>query len=263
LTHSTQDKALFRFAHTLADEGGALLCSSFRKDTPYEKKDDGSLVTHVDKIVEKKIRERIRLAHPHHGIIGEEYPDENPDAEWVWCIDPLDGTTAFLAGSPLFGLLIGLAYRGKPLYGIIDHPAQSERWCGGGNEPTSCAMPMPCVPRHTKTINRALMHATTPHMFQPQHKPYIDALQKTCLAIRYGLDCYAYGLLVSGFIDIIAEATMKIGDYMALAPVVQASGATISDWHGKALNIKSDGTVLACCHQELHERVLTLWHGKA
>ena len=252
MTHITPDRALIHFAHAIADEGSDLLRTSFRQKIPCQKKDDGSLVTPIDKVVEEKIRTRIRKTYPHHGIIGEEYPDEKPHAEWVWCIDPLDGTTAFLAGSPLFGLLIGLAHEGRPFYGIIDHPAQKERWHGGVGTPTSCSTSMPCIPRQTKKIRHALMHATTPHMFLPQHKTSFDRLQKQCLATRYGLDCYAYGLLISGFIDIVAEA-----------PVVKASGALISDWQGRDLDVKSDGTVLACCNSELHNDILTQWQKKA
>ncbi|MBC6444369.1 MAG: histidinol phosphate phosphatase [Alphaproteobacteria bacterium GM202ARS2] len=247
-------------ACTLAQKGRDLLRQQFRQTHIINVKADATLVTDIDKRIETLWRDTIARTFPDHGIIGEEFPPVREDAPWLWSLDPLDGTSAFVSGSPLYGLLVGLCYHETPCYGIIASPQQNEQWQGGPHQPTTWQN-KPCRTRQQNSLNQALLYATTPDMFSPQQYALFQRLSGQCLATRYGVDCYAYGLLASGFIDIVAEASMKPADYLALAPVIQGAGGTITDWLGKPLSRHSDGSVLACSTHTLHQHVLNLWHG--
>ena len=242
-------------AENLVKTGSQRLRQQFRKQHTIHVKEDGSLVTSLDFDIEAAWHAEIKRVFPEHGILGEELPPHNIDAQWLWSLDPLDGTSAFLSGSPLFGLLVGLCYQSTPCYGIIHIPALQEQWQGGVNHPTTF-QGAPCLTRQHTSLDKALLYATTPSMFSPREWQQFQHLSARCLATRYGIDCYAYGLLASGSIDIVAEASMKPCDYLALAPVVAAAGGVITDWQGMPLSLQSDGTVLACSNKQLHEHAL-------
>ena len=99
-------------------------------------KPDLSPVTIADRDAEAAMRRLIAARFPDHGIIGEEFGREREDAEFVWVLDPIDGTKSFISGVPLFGTLIALARRGRPILGIIDQPISRERWIGAAGRPT-------------------------------------------------------------------------------------------------------------------------------
>ena len=118
-------------AQRLADAARSILQNYYRKPIPVDAKSDASPVTQADRDAESAMRDILKRAAPDHGIVGEEFGSENADAEFVWVLDPLDGTRAFISGKPTFGTLIGLAHKGVPILGVIDMPILNERWVGG------------------------------------------------------------------------------------------------------------------------------------
>ncbi len=244
-----------QFAEQLADAAGDAIRPWFRRQIDVERKEDGSPVTRADRAAETAIRERIADRFPTHGIVGEEFGADGADSEWVWVIDPIDGTGAFISGQPTFGVLIGLLRDGLPVLGVLDQPILNERWSG---------LVEPGVVRRT-THNSHVVHtsstadlresigfATTPDMFiDADHRAW-RRLSATLERVRYGVDCYAYGLLASGFVDIVCEASLKPWDYLALVPIVQGAGGQMADWEGEPLRLGSGDRVLASANATLH-----------
>jgi len=253
---------IIALAQRMADRGGDILRRYFRATIDVEDKSDLSPVTIADRETEQALRAMIEAEFPDHGILGEEFGGVRLDAEYIWTLDPLDGTAGFITGKPLFGILIGLLKNDVPVLGVIDHPILNERWIGGTGLPATHnginVSTRPCP-----DIAEAMLYATTPHMFEGAD---IDAYGRLCAAVKrpqYGADCYAYGLLASGFVDLVAEATMKPCDYCALAPVVEAAGGIITDWNGEPLGLRSDGRVLAAGDPALHATALAILNGEA
>eukprot|EP00119_Amphimedon_queenslandica_P020295 XP_019860714.1 PREDICTED: bifunctional phosphatase IMPL2, chloroplastic-like [Amphimedon queenslandica] len=135
------DKKIVEFAQQLADCAGEMIRGAVQDEKrsirPLDK-DDGSPVTALDREVELRLRESIRKRYPGHGIIGEEFGADNPAAEHVWVLDPIDGTKAFLAQVPVYGTLIALALDRHPILGVVDHPLLPERWIGIDGAGTWC-----------------------------------------------------------------------------------------------------------------------------
>src|SRR5262249_18789166 len=116
------DDRLVELAGRLADASGAVIQRWFRSGIDADDKPDQSPVTVADREAEAAMRALLAAHAPGHGVIGEELGRENADAEWVWVLDPIDGTKAFLTGKPIFGTLIALVHRGRPVLGVIDQP---------------------------------------------------------------------------------------------------------------------------------------------
>lgn len=239
-------------AHKLADTAGEILRRHWRTALPPQRKPDESPVTLADKEVEQAIRAIIEAEAPGHGIIGEEFGNVGAESPYQWVIDPIDGTRAFMAGYPLFTTLIALAYEGKPLLGVIDQPILRERWAAApGKAPGVKA-------RECEALEGAVVASTSaPYFTQAQAAAY-GALVKAGGHGVVGGDAYAYAMLASGQLDVVADAGMKPFDYCALVPVVEAAGGIITDWKGAPLTIHSDGSVLACASKKLHEKALAL-----
>jgi myo-inositol-1(or 4)-monophosphatase len=184
---------------------------------------------------------------PDHGIWGEEFGPDRRDAEWLWLLDPIDGTRAFVTGRPIFGTLISLLHKGRPVLGLIDQPATGERWIGVAGEATRFRSPMGGTPRcrPCTRLAEAELSCTSPDMFLPTQRPGFERLRAAARRVTWGGDCYAYGLLALGLVDVIAEATMQPWDWAALVPVIEGAGGQVTDWAGKPLGLGSDGTVLA------------------
>jgi myo-inositol-1(or 4)-monophosphatase len=212
-----------------------------------EAKGDASPVTEADRAAERAIRALLAADLPGHGVIGEEYGETNPDAEWVWVLDPIDGTRAFVTGRPLFGTLIGLLHRGVPVLGVIDQPATGERWVGVAGQPTSFRSSFGGTPRcrPCARLAEAELSCTSPDMFDAATAPRFAAVKNAARRTTWGGDCYAYGLLALGLVDAVVDATMKPWDWAALVPVIEGAGGTCTDWSGRPLRLDGDGTVLA------------------
>ncbi|EJK75324.1 hypothetical protein THAOC_02954 [Thalassiosira oceanica] len=222
-----------------------------------------SPVTLADRAAERKIRELIEESCPAHGIIGEEFGEQNIDADFVWVLDPIDGTRSFITGRPLFGTLISLLYRGSPVIGVIDQPVLDERWIGVvGRQSTFNGAPV-----RTEGVSKlqdAELFSTTPDMFKAGHEmDRYGALKEATRSSHFGADCYAYALLASGFgVDMVVEADLGLYDYCALVPIVEGAGGTITDWEGDELGLHNhdacEGRVLASANHGLHEQALRI-----
>ncbi len=251
-----------RFAEDIATRSRAIALRNFRHPLAIDSKADDSPVTKADREVEQALRQAIARRYPDHGILGEEYGTQHTDAEFVWSIDPIDGTRSFISGNPLWGTLLGLLHRGNPVFGLIDIPATSERWAGMANH---CATlnGVRCSTRSTATLDSAILYATDPDIFKAEDARCFESLSQAVYLRRYGGDCYSYGLLASGCIDLVMEAGLQPYDYLAVAPVIKAAGGVITDWEGQPLTMHSRGQVLAAANAGLHRQALERIHGMA
>lgn len=249
--------AFVTFATGLAEASGEILRGYFRRPLAVERKSDASPVTLADRATEEKLRALIADRFADHGVVGEEFPAHRPEAEYVWVIDPIDGTRSFISGVPIFGTLIALLHRGAPILGIIDQPILRERWIGARGRPT-LFNGQPATVRPCDALQRASLHATTPDMFTGANSEAFARLRAAVSRPLYGWDCYAYAQLASGHIDLIAEADLKPYDFCALAPVIEGAGGIISDWSGRPLGLVSDGRILAAGDPARHREALAL-----
>ncbi|MEM7060139.1 MAG: inositol monophosphatase family protein, partial [Pseudomonadota bacterium] len=192
------------FAERLADESRAILNEVAGQIPDVTIKADDSYVTETDKRIETRLREIIDAEFPEHGILGEEHGARDLDAEYVWVLDPIDGTAPFIAGIPVYGTLIGLAHHAKPWLGVIDHPATSDRWVGiSGHWATHNGQPVRT--RGCTELSSALMTNSNPDFFEPAEREAFDALRTRVHYTQYGASCYAYGVLASGRTDLAID----------------------------------------------------------
>ena len=252
--------AYLSLAAELADAAGAAIRPYFRTALAVDDKADLSPVTAADRAAELAMRQLIAARFPEHGIIGEEYGRERDDAEFVWVLDPIDGTKSFISGVPLFGTLIALARHGKPILGIIDQPISGERWVGVADRATthngSSVRCRPCP-----GVAAATVFATSPDMFKDADADAFARVARAAKLVRYGADCYAYGLVALGFIDIVIEASLKPYDFAAMLPIVEGAGGIATDWQGAPLGLSSDGRVLIAGDKRTHSDALDLLRG--
>jgi len=230
----------------LADLAGAAIRPLFRGQWSEEKKADRSFVTEADRAAEAAMRRLIEAEFSADGIIGEEYGTRNEGAGRQWVLDPIDGTTSFIAGRPIFGTLIALLQDGWPVLGIIDQPISGERWVGRIGQPT-LFNGKPAQARPLKELSEAVLATTSPHLFTNEEADAFMSVAKQVAEkkIVFGGDCYNYGLVASGHVDVVIEAGLKLYDYAALVPVVEGAGGMMADWQGNPLDAGSDGTVIA------------------
>lgn len=238
-------------ANELADAARPIAARYFRTQVAIDDKTDNSPVTIADREAETAMRDLLTRHVPEHGVFGEEHGAVRTDAEYVWVLDPIDGTKAFITGLPIFGTLVALLHRGKPVLGIIDQPILKERWLGvDGQRSTFNGQPISV--RACPSLANAYMYSTAPIMFPGAYEKPHEALTKKVKLFRWGGDCYAYGLLASGHVDLVVEASLKLYDFAALVPVVKGAGGLITDWRGKELDMNSDGSVLAAGDAKVH-----------
>jgi inositol-phosphate phosphatase/L-galactose 1-phosphate phosphatase/histidinol-phosphatase len=246
-----------RLAADLADAAGEAIRPYFRQPIRVDDKPDLSPVTAADRAAETAMRQLIAARFPDHGIIGEEFGQEREDAEFVWVLDPIDGTKSFISGVPLFGTLIALTRHGRPILGIIDQPISRERWIGAaGRATTFNGNPVRCRP--CAALAAATVFSTSPDMFVGADVAAHAKIAAAAKLVRYGADCYAYGLLALGFIDLVVEASNKPYDFCAMPPIVEGAGGIASDWQGAPLSLTSDGRVLVAGDREAHRQALAL-----
>lgn len=250
---------LAAFCETLAGGARAVSCRHFRTDTTVETKADASPVTRADRETEAFLRARIAASYPAAGVFGEEQGAGGLDAEWLFVVDPIDGTKSFVTGSPLFGTLIAVLRDGRPIVGVIDMPALDERWIGiaGAQTVYRCAgRSLGCATRGDVVMGTAAVSTTSPDMFAPDDWARFDAVSRRARLRRFGGDCYQYGRLACGELDLVGEGDLKPYDYLALVPVVEGAGGVITDWAGAPLALGSDGRVLAAANSDLHAEAL-------
>jgi myo-inositol-1(or 4)-monophosphatase len=245
LTDSELD-GLIAVAEAAADVAATVVRPFFRAGLSAELKGDASPVTIADRTAELAMRAVLSERCPDHGVIGEEFGHHKPDASLRWVLDPIDGTRAFITGRPLFGTLVALLDGDTPLLGLIDQPITGERWIGARGRPTifrgglgGRAGCRPCA-----CLADAELSCTSPEMLGGD-EPRWRSLAAGVRRVTWGGDCYAYGLLALGQIDVIAEADLKPWDWAALLPVVEGAGGRMTDWSGHTLRVSGDGRALA------------------
>jgi histidinol phosphatase-like enzyme (inositol monophosphatase family) len=224
-------RALIPFAQTLADSSGQVIKRYFRTQLAIEHKADASPVTVADKEAEEVMRELIRKEFPTHGIIGEEWGSYHPDAEYVWTLDPIDGTKNFVSGSFLFGTLIALLHHGRPILGVIHHPllgeflvgTEGQAWLNGQN-----ALVRPC----TRIEDATLLATSHWSVHRHQNGAAFDALSRRVRLYRTWGDCHGYYLVATGYADIMIDPAMSLWDAMALIPIIEGAGGRITDYKG-------------------------------
>jgi histidinol phosphatase-like enzyme (inositol monophosphatase family) len=244
-----------QFMQQLADESAKIIVPFFRSSAlATELKQDRTLVTAADRNTEEHLRELIHRKYPAHGVIGEEFGSERPDAEFVWIIDPIDGTIAFVAGCPLFGTLIGLLHQGRPVLGSINQPILKQ-YCSGDCE-QAWLNGQRCRARELTDLGEATLLTTdTREPRKHRRESGFLKLVDTVKVYRSWGDCYGYLLLATGFADIMIDPIMKPWDLLPVIPVIQGAGAVITGWDGSD-PAQADSAVAAS--RTLHPRVLTL-----
>lgn len=209
------------------------------------------------------MRKLIEEKYPSHGIYGEEYGHVRMNAEYVWVLDPIDGTKSFITGKPLFGTLIACLKDGIPIIGVIDQCVLDERWVGVVGVGTTLNG-KPVKTSGCDDISESMMYATTPHMFgKGEEEDKFSVLCDTVKRPLYGADCYAYAIVASGFgADLVVEADLGLYDYCALVPVVEGAGGVMTDWSGRKLTLQNhdacQGRVVACANEKLHKQAIAI-----
>jgi histidinol phosphatase-like enzyme (inositol monophosphatase family) len=231
-------------AARLADAAGAAIRPFFRQPFSMEAKADASPVTEADRAAEAAMRAILAAERSDDGIIGEEYGREREDAGRVWVLDPIDGTRSFVAGRPIFGTLIALLENGRPVLGVIDQPINGERWIGAAGRPTTLNG-VAVRTRACAGVAQAHVATTGPAYFTEASYAAFDRVRAAARDTLWGGDCYNYGLLAAGHLDLVIEDGLKIYDFAALVPVVEGAGGRMTDWQGQPLHRDSAGQVIA------------------
>jgi len=250
------------FAGELADAAGTAILPHFRADLAVDNKATGAApfdpVTVADRAAERAMRAMIAARYPEHGIIGEEEGRCAGSSPLTWVLDPIDGTRAFVTGLPVWGTLIALNDGERPVLGVIDQPFTRERFVGtpGG----AWHNDKPIHTRRCPQLAHACVMLTVPAAGpRVNEQAVFDAIADGARIVRFGGDCYAYGLLAHGLVDVVLEAHLDIHDVQALIPVVQGAGGVITTWDGG--DPQYGGSVIACGDPELHRQLLALIAG--
>jgi histidinol phosphatase-like enzyme (inositol monophosphatase family) len=249
---------LIAAANAAADVAGAVIRPFFRSGVVTDHKADRSPVTIADRTAEQAMRAVLTARFPDHGVLGEEFGLDRPEAPLRWVLDPIDGTRAFISGRPTFGTLIALFQDDRPIIGVIDQPVTGERWIGAVGRATTFRGPLGGVVgcRPCPSLSEAELSATTPDMFGPDDTVRFDRLRRAARRNYWGGDCYAHGLVALGMIDIVAECDNKVWDWAALVPVVEGAGGSVTDWLGQPLRPDGDGRVLSIGDKSLLSAIL-------
>jgi myo-inositol-1(or 4)-monophosphatase len=258
------------FVDRLAQVSAEVILPFFRSAIGAEDKSAGGAfdpVTEADRAAEVAMRRLIAEAFPAHGIIGEEYGKDRAEAEYVWVLDPIDGTKGFISGLPTWGTLIGLMHRGRPVYGMMSQPFTRERFFGDGASAgwrgvgakqgqdqgfvSRSLHVRPCA-----SLAEATLMTTTPKMFDSVEAPAYRRVEDKARLARYGADCYAYCALAAGFVDVVIEASLKPHDIVALVPIVQGAGGFVTTWDGG--DPARGGRIVAAGDRRVHQQALEL-----
>jgi histidinol phosphatase-like enzyme (inositol monophosphatase family) len=233
-------------ANRMADIACKIIHKYYRTPFDIDRKRDDSPVTIVDREVESALRDLIENKRPEDGFLGEEYGSVESKSGLTWVVDPIDGTKSFMVGRPTFGTLIALCENGIPKLGIIDQPILKERWVGAEGRPT-LFNGRPVKTRKCDDFDNAVFAATSPTMFETltDYGRAYELFETTGNRFVWGGDCYSYGLLASGFIDVVLEENLKPYDFAALVPIVKGAGGHMSNWRGEDLTLEAAGKVIA------------------
>jgi myo-inositol-1(or 4)-monophosphatase len=245
------------FLDTLADAAGAAILPLFRTRLSIEDKGGSGFdpVTAADRAAEAAMRKLIGEHYPAHGVVGEEYGREREDAEFVWVLDPIDGTRSFITGLPLWGVLIGLLRNGKPVLGMMAQPFTGERFAGDGANAwlSNTGGRHRLATRACSDLSAAALLTTSPFLFGADRDAYTRVESSVRLA-RYGTDCYGYCMVAAGHADLVVESGLQPYDIVALIPIIEGAGGRVSTWEGQSA--AAGGRVVASGDARLHDIVL-------
>ena len=242
------------FIYTLAEKSGEVIRPYFAKaDLAVELKEDQTLVTQADRQAEAVMRDLIRKRYPQHGILGEEFGLENLSAEFVWSLDPIDGTLSFARGCPLFGTLIGLLHGGAPILGAINHPVLNQLCIGNNTETTINGRTVRL--REVHHLSEAMLLTTDLASVDNHRRKGFEELLRRIRLYRTWGDCYGYLLVASGGADIMLDPMMNPWDILPLIPVIQGANGVITTWSGTDA---SQGNSCVAANKILHPQVLQI-----
>lgn len=249
------------FIGRLATTSGETILPFFRTSLGIENKaakNEFDPVTEADRAAEAVMRRLIKQNFPQHGIVGEEFGNERDDAEYVWVLDPIDGTKSFISGFPTWGTLIALMHRGTPVYGMMHQPYIGERFSGDSN---SARYRGPSGERRLSVrrcagLGDAVMFTTSPLLMNASDRATFERVQTEVRLSRYGGDCYSYCMLAAGHIDLVIETELKPYDIAALIPIVTGAGGIVTTWEGAPA--QSGGRIVAAGDLRVHQAALAL-----
>jgi myo-inositol-1(or 4)-monophosphatase len=215
-------------------------------------------VTAADRAAETAMRALIRRNFPEHGIIGEEFAEERPDAEYVWVLDPIDGTKSFISGMPAWGTLIGLLRFGEPIFGTMDQPFTRERFSGDGGAARyhGPAGRRDLRVRRCAGLSEAILYTTSPRLMKAVDRAAFGKVEETVRLSRYGGDCYAYCMLAAGHIDLVIETELKPHDVLPLVPIITGAGGVVTTWENGSP--ATGGRIVAAGDRRVHEAAVEM-----
>jgi myo-inositol-1(or 4)-monophosphatase len=251
------------FVLDLLTGAGEIALQFFRSELNVKNKASGRLydpVTEADRAIETFLRDAILAEYPDHGLVAEEFGDHQTTARWRWYIDPIDGTRAFMSGSPLWGTLLGLTRDGVPVMGAIGQPFLGEVFLArdGQGELLRGEQRWVLQARGTDALANAVLYATDPDMFDvdPDQAARFQTLSDKVMLRRFGGDCYSYGMLAAGHIDLVVESGLKPYDIVPLIPLLESAGAIVTNWQGGSA--MDGGRILAAANSRLHAQALSV-----
>jgi myo-inositol-1(or 4)-monophosphatase len=249
------------FVDQLATASGEAILPFFRTTLGVE--DKGSAagfdpVTAADRAAENTMRSLIKRNFPEHGIIGEEYGNERSNAEYVWVLDPIDGTKSFITGMPQWGTLIALTRNGVPIFGMMHQPFIKERFAGDGGAAhyRGPAGERALNARPCAGLSEAMLFTTSPRLMNADDGAAFGRVEQAVRLSRYGGDCYAYCMLAAGHVDLVIETGLKPHDIVALIPIIEGAGGVVTSWEGGSA--AKGGRVVAAGDKRVHEAALEL-----
>jgi myo-inositol-1(or 4)-monophosphatase len=248
------------FVEQLATVAGETVLPFFRTALSVTDKGAGAFdpVTAADHAAETAMRALIHKTFPEHGIVGEEFGAERPDAEYVWVLDPIDGTKSFIAGMPVWGTLIALTRFGEPVFGMMSQPFIGERFSGDGGAARyrGPAGERDLRVRSCAALSDAVLFTTSPLLMNDADRSIFAKVEARVRLSRYGGDCYAYCMLAAGHVDLVIETGLKPYDVVPLVPIITGAGGVVTTWeNGSPL---TGGRIVAAGDKRVHEAALKI-----
>jgi histidinol phosphatase-like enzyme (inositol monophosphatase family) len=253
-------EAIFAVADALADAARAATLLHFRTGLGAENKGGAAFdpVTAADRLAESRMRAILARLRPEDGVLGEELGALPGTSGLTWVLDPIDGTRAYLAGAPTWGVLIAVSDASGPLYGVIDQPYVGERFTGGLGraEMTGPAGRRALATRQPRPLSEAILLTTFPEVGSADERRGFEAVAARARLTRYGLDCYGYALVAAGQVDLVIEAGLAPYDVAAPIAVITAAGGVVTDWRGRPAH--GGGRIVAAANAAIHAEALAL-----
>src|SRR5262249_47380612 len=248
----------------LATASGDVILPYFRTSLSVEDKSRGGgfdPVTAADRAAEQAMRALIRATFPEHGITGEEFGPDKPDADYVWVLDPIDGTKSFISGMPAWGTLIALTHKGAPVLGMMHQPFVGERFSGDGAAANyrGPAGERALMVRDCAQLSDAVLYTTSPRLMEAAERKRFAKVEEAVRLARYGGHWHAYCMLAAGHIDLIIETGLKPHDVVPLMPIIAGAGGVMTTWDGGPAS--AGGRIVAAGDKRVHEAAMKMLKG--